>query len=98
MPDSYFDSVVFLTGIDYIIGGNYVDELFLRWDSDAVFADLFLEIGYSYEKYDLGVATLNNMTRPALYPTLGEPFSPEDMLIDLRSSAMEDLFSEYMLY
>ncbi len=99
-PDAYSECVVFLTGIEYIIGGYFFDELFLRWDSDALFYELFEEAGYSYEKYNLGAATLNNISRPMIFSAPENPVAPEDMLIDLYEARIGDGWREdaYFLY
>ncbi len=99
-PETYSDCVVFLTGIEYIMGENFFDEMFLRWDSDAIFYELFEEAGYSYEEYNLGVATLNNLSRPAMFAAPESPVAPEDMLIYLYEAKIGDGWREdgYFLY
>ncbi len=99
-PDTYSDCVIFLTGVEYIMGGDFFDDLFLRWDSDAVFYELFEEAGYSYEKYNLGAATLNNLSRPLIFTEPENTVAPEDMLIDLYEYKIGDGWREdgYFLY
>ena len=93
-PDTYSDCVIFMTGIEYIMGENFFNDLFLRWDSDALFYELFVEAGYSYEKYNLGAATLNNLSRPEFFTAPENTVAPEDMLIDLYEAKIGDGWRE----
>jgi hypothetical protein len=82
-PGSYTDCVAFLTGIEYIMGEEYMDKLFFSWDTDAIFQELFFEAGYTSDQYDLASNTLNSTARSDLYDYPDEPASMDDILIDL---------------
>ena len=78
---SYFDACQFMTGLEYIIGTERMNELFFSMDSDALFAELFLDAGYSQDEYYAAAASLNWLTSPAYRPA--DYIRPEDILIDL---------------
>lgn len=85
---AYFIPAQFLAGVEYIFGEEKIKELFFDRDSGAVLAELFLEAGYSKEKFYNANQTLSFMTDSASH---GEPsvyIAPEDMLIDLYESRL----------
>ncbi|MBQ7060827.1 MAG: hypothetical protein IJM85_03490 [Clostridia bacterium] len=78
---AYFGGVSFMTGIEYIMGEEFIKELFFRWDSGAVLEELFCEVGYTHDEYwkaAIALAALANC-----YNAPYDPVSPEDLLIDL---------------
>lgn len=81
--DAYWDSVSFLVAIEYIMGEEYLNDLFFSWDSDAKLEELFLDAGYTEEQYKNAIATLNNETRPLYCEAPENPDSIDDILIDL---------------
>ena len=82
-PCAYMDCVAFLTGIEYIMGEEYMDRLFFSWDTDALFQELFLEAGYTLEQYIAASRTMNSTARPDLEDYPDDPVSLDDLLIDL---------------
>ncbi len=85
---AYFIPSQFLAGVEYIFGEEKIKELFFSRDSGAVLAELFLEAGYSKEKFYNANQTLSFLTNSASH---GEPsvyIAPEDMLIDLYESKL----------
>ncbi|MBR4743713.1 MAG: hypothetical protein IK082_05945 [Oscillospiraceae bacterium] len=85
---AYFIPAQFLAGVEYIFGEEKLDELFFSPDSGAVLAELFLDAGYSKEKFANANQTLSFLTNSSDH---GEPevyIAPEDMLIDLYESKL----------
>jgi len=81
---SYTDAVVFLAGIEYIMGEEYMEHLFFSWDTDAVCEELFLNTGYSKAQYEIRMELMDYTTRSFRYEEEKEyTFSICDMLIDL---------------
>lgn len=81
--EAYWDSVSFLVAIEYLMGEDYLNDLFFSWDSDAKLEELFLDAGYTEEQYKNAIATLNNETRPLYSEAPENPVSFDDILIDL---------------
>ncbi|MBR6006262.1 MAG: hypothetical protein IK064_01395, partial [Clostridia bacterium] len=87
---AYFIPSYFLVGVEYIFGEEKIDELFFSADSGAVLAELFIDAGYSKEKFANANQTLSFLTNSSEH---GEPsvyIAPEDMLIDLYESKLGD--------
>ena len=85
---AYFIPAQFLAGVEYIFGEEKINELFFSRDSGAVLAELFIEAGYSKERFYNANQTLSFLTNSASH---GEPsvfIAPEDMLIDLYESKL----------
>lgn len=85
---AYFIPAQFLAGVEYIFGEEKINELFFSRDSGAVLAELFIEAGYSKERFYNANQTLSFLTNSASH---GEPsvyIVPEDMLIDLYESKL----------
>lgn len=80
---SYHKDCGFLTGLEYLYGEDTVRRLFLGWDSDAIFAELLLDAGFSEEEYVSACETLNWFSRPSVYDEPETFFAPEDILIRL---------------
>lgn len=81
---SYTDGVVFLAGIEYIMGEEYLEQLFFSWDTDAIFKELFFGTSYMGSKYMTGLELLDYITRVYRYEEEREfTFSACDILIDL---------------
>ena len=93
-PNAYFPSVTFLTGLEYILGEDYINALFLRWDSDGLLEELFLEMGYTQEEYQRVAGWLNSLTRGDLYSIPENPVSLEDVLIDVYEYKLGDGWRE----
>ncbi len=79
---SYFDTCAFITGLEHIYGTEKLDELFFSKNSAALFAQLFLEAGYTEDEYYNAAASLNWLVNPAGYHP-ADYKRPEDILIDL---------------
>ena len=79
---AYFIPAQFLAGVEYIFGEEKLDELFFSRDSAAVLAELFLEAGYTKEKYYSAWQTLNWLTSSVYHDEPSVYIAPEDMLID----------------
>ncbi|MBP5184634.1 MAG: hypothetical protein J6113_05960 [Lachnospiraceae bacterium] len=97
---AYFVPVQFLSGIDYIYGTETLNRIFFGTDSDAQIGKLFVEAGFSNERYRDAVMSLNWLTYPERH---GEPdnfMHPEDILIDLYESKNGDKWKtdDYFLY
>ena len=85
---AYFIPAQFLAGVEYIFGEEKIDELFFSGESGAVLAELFLDAGYSKEKFYNANQTLSFLTNSSDH---GEPqvfIAPEDMLTDLYESKL----------
>ena len=85
---AYFIPAQFLAGVEYVFGEEKIKELFFSRDSGAVLAELFIEAGYSKERFYNANQTLSWLTNSAAH---GEPsvyIAPEDMLIDLYESRL----------
>lgn len=85
---AYFIPAQFLAGVEYIFGEEKIKELFFSRDSGAVLAELFIDAGYSKEKFNNANQTLSFLTNSSEH---GEPavyIAPEDMLIDLYESKL----------
>lgn len=80
---SYPKDCAFLTGLEYIYGGDFVQNLFFGPDSDALFAETLLEAGFSEEEYAAACETLNWLSRPYAFDEPGTYLGPEDILIRL---------------
>ena len=93
-PNAYFPSVTFMTGLEYVMGEDFINELFLNRDSGALLEQLFFDIGYSPEDYQRVAQMLNSLSRTDLYPMPDDPISPEDMLIDLYEYKLGDGWCE----
>ena len=87
---AYFIPSQFLAGIEYIHGEEKLNELFFGRDSDAIFAELLLDAGYSKEKYFSAVETLNWLTYPDSHENPSDYVAPEDILIDLYEHKLGD--------
>ncbi|MBQ1520613.1 MAG: hypothetical protein IIZ56_03960, partial [Clostridia bacterium] len=85
---AYFIPAQFLAGVEYIFGEEKLDELFFSRDSAAVLAELFLEAGYTKEKYYSAWQTLNWLTSSVYHDEPSVYIAPEDMLIDLYESRL----------
>ncbi len=97
---AYFVPVQFLSGIDYIYGTEKLNRVFFGTDSDAQTAKLFIDAGFSNEKYHDAVMSLNWLTYPERH---GEPdnfICPEDILIDLYEAKNGDKWKTdaYFMY
>ncbi|MBO4879371.1 MAG: PT domain-containing protein, partial [Clostridia bacterium] len=91
-PSAYFKGTAFMTGIEYIMGEEFMNALFFRWDSGAVLAELFLEVGYTAEEYQRSTLALAALSE--VYNGEYDPISPEDMLIDLYEYKLGDGWRE----
>ena len=80
---SYFEACLFLSGIEYIYGTEKLKELFFSTDSDVRAAKLFFDAGYSYERYDDVVDSLNSLTYPDDCARPDNFIPPEEILVDL---------------
>ncbi len=79
---SYFDVCSFMTGIECVYGSDALAELFFSRDSDALFAELLLDAGFTQDRYYDAMASLNRLA----YHTDYKPknyMPPEDILIEL---------------
>ncbi len=97
---AYFIPCQFLTGLEYIYGGDVLDRSFFRRESDALMAEIFLEAGYSADRYFNANESLNWLTYPERYSKPDPYIPPEDILIDLYESRLGDGWKtdEYFLY
>ncbi len=93
-PRAYFPLVSFLTGIEYICGEEFVRDMFYRWDTDGVLADLFLEMGYSKQEYYDALDSLNYLTYPEVHGVPAKQVTLEDLLIDLYEHKIGDGWSK----
>ncbi|MBR2750055.1 MAG: hypothetical protein IKD90_02845 [Clostridiales bacterium] len=82
-PDAYTDCVSFLSGMEYILGEDYMKKLFYSWDTDAFFEELFLEIGYTPDQFVQASIALNCIARPDVFDMPDATISADDMLIEL---------------
>ncbi|MBO4562753.1 MAG: hypothetical protein J5772_03990 [Clostridia bacterium] len=87
---AYFIPAQFLAGVEYIFGEEKIDELFFSGESGAVLAELFVEAGYSKEKFANANQTLSFLTNSAEHGVPEVYIAPEDMLIDLYESELGD--------
>jgi hypothetical protein len=85
---AYFIPAQFLAGVEYIFGEEKLDELFFSGDSGAVFAELFINAGYSKEKFANANQTLSFLTNSSDHGVPEVYIAPEDMLIDLYESKL----------
>lgn len=85
---AYFIPAQFLAGVEYIFGEEKLDELFFSRDSGAVLAELFVEAGYSKEKFANANQTLSFLTNSDDHGVPEVYIAPEDMLIDLYESKL----------
>ncbi|MBO4879842.1 MAG: PT domain-containing protein [Clostridia bacterium] len=91
-PSAYLKGVAFLTGIEYVMGEEYLNELFFRWDTDALLEELFYELGYTHDEYyeiseSLYALAKNNIPDD-------DSFSIEDILIELYEYKLGDGWRE----
>lgn len=86
---AYFDSCYFVTGLEYIYGSEKLCELFFSRHSDALFAQLFIDAGYSEDEYQTAAASLNWLTSPNVYKPQ-DYMRAEDILIDLYEHELGD--------
>ena len=80
---SYYKDCAFLTGLEYLYGEDTIRRLYFGWDSDALFAELLFDAGFSEEEYVSAVETLNWLSRSVVYDEPETFFAPEDILIRL---------------
>lgn len=86
---SYFDICRFMTGLEYIYGTETLDELFFSTESDALFAGIFLDAGFTEDEYYTAAASLNWLTAPTGYKP-NDYKRPEDILIELYEQKLGD--------
>ena len=87
---SYFPSVAYLTAMEYILGSEKIDELFLSDNSDHDYALLLFENGISIEDYESTLFDLSHFTyteRDLNYEFSGKTL---DTLIDLYKNNMKN--------
>lgn len=87
---AYYDLCAYTTALEYIIGSNKMDELFLGSNTDSRYMKFMLDSGYSVKEYKEIVEELSKYTYPIYYPnveyTRGKTI---DSLIDLYKSNMK---------
>ena len=80
---SYFGVSRFLTGLECIYGEETLKELFFSGETDALFAELLFDAGYTEDEYYTAAASLNWLTDPTANYLPKDYIMPEDILIDL---------------
>ena len=79
----YFTPCEFMTGLEYIYGPDVLDELYFHKDSNAIFAELIFDAGYTEDEYYDIFGMLNWYTEPANYTKPSREIRLEDVLIRL---------------
>ena len=78
---TYTPGVQFLTGIEYILGSDFLDETFFRHDSAWFFADMLMKHGFEVDEIRMFYLTMYAMSYWKK-PT-SQVIRPEDVLIRL---------------
>ena len=87
---AYFIPSQFMAGFEYIYGEEKLNELFFSRDSGVVIAEVFLDAGYTKEKFYAATETLNYLTSPDNHDVPSDYVAPEDILIDLYEYKLGD--------
>ena len=80
---SYFDITAYVTGLEYLIGSEKMDELFFAKNSSFNFMKLFIDNGFTLEEYGKINDELSKCTYPERYTNNKITGKAIDSLIDL---------------
>lgn len=87
-------SVALFTGMEYVLGEDYMIDLYMSPDTDEKFEKLMGEIGYSIEDTYKLEKTISHITNPRTWDSVEDKGNPQDMLIDLYEYKLGDGWKE----